>query len=101
MGERAIDNIGVIDDTFAGLLNPRDRIDLGRPDLKERPGDTLVEAVRTFEREGGFKALQKMRDERRREAEAPDVRSGRRDPMMDVSLPAARADLEGNDIKKD
>jgi hypothetical protein len=48
----------VIDETFAGLVAPVQTFEMGRPDIEDgRPGSALVEEVRTFEAEGGFKKI--------------------------------------------
>ena len=45
----------VIDETFKNLANPAEVHRLGREDIVEgRPGDILVEAVRTHAAAGGF-----------------------------------------------
>jgi len=101
MGTGVIENAGMIDETFTGLSHPRQRFDMGRPDLlEERPGDTLVEAVRQFEREGGFQALAEERNIKRREAQAPDVRKSQAD-LIDVSLPNRNEVRKTNDLAEE
>jgi hypothetical protein len=53
----------VIDESFAGLVSPVQTFEMGRPDIEDgRPGAVLVEEVRAFEAEGGFKKIAEERD---------------------------------------
>jgi len=87
MGQRAIDNFGVIDETFAGLQHATP-IEMGRPDIEEdRPGTLLVEAVGQFAADGGFQRIREDRDRERALGETPDQKVGRDSPVS-ISLPA-------------
>lgn len=101
MGQPGIENYGLIDDSFAGLSRPQRTIDMGRPDLAgERPGATLVEAVRKFERDGGFKALREERDVARHRGQEPDAPT-RRDAPIDVSIPTIATEGPALDRSED
>lgn len=64
----------VIDETFAGLANPSMTFEMGRPDITEnRPGTALVEEVKKFDAEGGFKKIAEDRDEARIRDEKADA----------------------------
>lgn len=53
----------VIDESFAGLVSPVQTFEMGRPDIEEgRPGAALVEEVRAFEAEGGFRKIAEDRE---------------------------------------
>lgn len=53
----------VIDESFAGLGSPVQTFEMGRPDIEEgRPGAVLVEEVRAFEAEGGFRKIAEDRE---------------------------------------
>lgn len=54
----------VIDETFRNLVDPADVHRMGRPDLGTgRPGDVLVEEVRSFASKGGFAGPAKAVDD--------------------------------------
>lgn len=64
----------VIDESFAGLVSPVQTFEMGRPDIEEgRPGAVLVEEVRAFEVEGGFKKIAEDRDAVRAADEQTDA----------------------------
>lgn len=98
MGERAVTEAGVIDETFAGLEHPAEVHNAGRPDIKAgRPGEALIAEVRKFASEGGFRKIAEDRDLRRKEgeSEAPV----RRDPLPDFGVrhqPGEGRDFEAN-----
>jgi hypothetical protein len=53
----------VIDESFAGLVSPVQTFEMGRPDIEDgRPGAVLVEEVRAFEAEGGFRKIAEDRE---------------------------------------
>lgn len=90
MGQRAIDNFGIIDETFASLQHAKP-IEMGRPDIEdERPGTLLVEAVRQFAADGGFQMIREERDRDRAMTDAPDQKTGR-DAPVSISLPSQTA----------
>jgi hypothetical protein len=88
----------VIDETFAGLVAPVQAFEMGRTDIEEgRPGAVLVEEVRAFEAEGGFRKIAEDREAGRVADEKADAGVAR--PKMrhadigivakDVDVPAA------------
>lgn len=100
MGERAVTGQDVIDETFAGLAAPAEIHLMGRPDLSDgRPGQTLVDEVRRFEAEGGFKEIAKSREDLRRAEEAADATVVREAlPDFGITLSGERqADLEATE----
>lgn len=97
MGQPAvIENDHVIDETFAGLANPAKTIEIGKDDVEgERPGAVLIDAVKQFERDGGFKRIQEKRNEEIAAADATDAAAKKSQTIeIDVTLPATAADLE-------
>jgi len=97
MGERAVTEAGVIDETFAGLAEPAEIHRAGRPDIETgRPGDVLVSEVKKFASEGGFKKFAEDRDSLRKKDEEIDA-SVKRDPLPDFGVrqqPADARDFE-------
>lgn len=68
----------VIDESFAGLVSPVQTFEMGRPDIEEgRPGAVLVEEVRAFEVEGGFRKIAEDRDAARIADEQADAGAAR------------------------
>lgn len=97
MGERAVTEAGVIDETFAGLAEPVEMHRAGRPDIEDgRPGDILVAEVRKFAADGGFKKIAEERDERRKRDDAAEVPS-KRDPLPDFGVRQAPAEARDFD----
>jgi len=93
-----IDNYGVIDDAFSGIAQPQRTIEMGRPDIEtDRPGETLVEAVREFARDGGFRAIREERNQQRAKEESAG-RAVRRESPADISLPAIQPDEPARDL---
>jgi hypothetical protein len=91
MGKPAvIDNAGIIDESFSGLANPVETIELGGDVAGERPGAILIDAVKQFDKDGGFR---KIRDDRNADlaaaAAADTAERGSQTIEMDVSLPTA------------
>lgn len=92
MGERAVTEASVIDETFAGLAEPAEIHRAGRPDIEDgRPGDVLVSEVRKFASEGGFRKLADERDSLRKKEEEIDA-SVKRDPLPDFGVRQQAAD---------
>lgn len=85
----SIENDRVIDDTFVGLASAKESISIGRDDVDgERPGETLIAAVKKFEQDGGFKRIQEGRNETLAAAEAADeIERRNRNIEMDAALP--------------
>jgi hypothetical protein len=77
----------VIDETFAGLVNPVQTFEMGRPDIEEnRPGTVLVEEVRAFEAKGGFKQIAEDREAARIADEKADVAISRKMKHEDLGI---------------
>lgn len=71
MGQQSV-NKTVIDETFSGLLDPKEIHEMGREDIiSDRPGAILLSAVSSFGAEG-FKAIAKEREDKRHAADAAD-----------------------------
>lgn len=93
MGKRAVRDAEVIDETFAGLVSPAEVHSIGRPDLTtDRPGDVLVDEVRRFEAEGGFKEIARARAEERRKEEEADAAAKPRQNLPDFGIKIQSSD---------
>lgn len=70
MGQQSV-NKEIIDETFSGLLDPKEVHEMGRDDIgsDKRPGAILLSAVRSFGREG-FQNIAKEREDQRNAVEA-------------------------------
>lgn len=86
-------NKEIIDETFSGLVSPTEIHAVGRPDIEaDRPGNVLVDEVRKFSSEGGFKRIAEERNARRVELEESD----RNTPKKEVSNFGLRPQVEGS-----
>jgi len=96
MGQPAvITNADIIDDTFAGLVNPIDVIELGKDTECERPGATLVNAVKQFEKDGGFKLIQEQRNAKITQGEMIDAEARRNQNVeLQINMPTNGEALE-------
>lgn len=102
MGERAVSDASVIDETFAGLASPSEVHSMGRLDIETgRPGELLVAEVQKFEADGGFKQIAKARADERRKDESGNGIEKKHLPDFGIKVPAGEArDLDiapGND----
>jgi hypothetical protein len=104
MGKPAvIDNAAVIDETFAGLANASETFEIGNDVTGERPGAILIDAVKQFEKDGGFKRIQETRNADLVNAEIADAAARAKHKIdLDISLPSRSNQPEADrDIKED
>lgn len=96
MGEPAvINNSRIIDDTFAGLENPINVIELGKDVDGERPGATLVNAVKQFGKDGGFRLIQEQRNAAIAADETADeITKRNRKIEIEITIPTSGDALE-------
>lgn len=87
----------VIDETFAGLVTPRETFEMGRPDMVEgRPGAALIDVVQKFEAEGGFQQIAADREKARTEDETADAAIVRK-PIRHADLGIIAKGADGHD----
>ena len=87
----------VIDETFAGLVTPRETFEMGRPDMVEgRPGAALVDVVRKFADDGGFQRIADDREKARMEDETADAAVARK-PIRHADLGIVTKGADGHD----
>lgn len=73
MGKTAV-NHDIIDESFAGLLNPKEVHELGREDISSgRPGESLLQIVQEFG-QSGFDKIVADRAKERETLAASDVK---------------------------
>ena len=102
MGQPAVNEANVIDETFVGLATPSEVHSMGRPDiLSGRPGEMLVEEVQRFEAEGGFKEIARIRNEERLRGEASDTSPAARRDLPDFGIRLPAGDARDLDVSKD
>ncbi|NTF17494.1 hypothetical protein G6L37_03710 [Agrobacterium rubi] len=92
----------VIDETFAGLVSPKQTFEMGRPELTEnRPGTALVEEVRDFDAKGGFRQIAEDRETVRANDEKADAAAGKTKRHADLGIVTKGVDDVTADRTKD
>lgn len=95
MGKTAV-NSNVIDESFAGLLDPKEVHELGREDITSgRPGESLLQIVQEFG-PAGFKKIAEDRARERESQVAADVKENGK-KLADFGI-NTKADGPSNDL---
>jgi hypothetical protein len=98
MGQEATTNVIGLD--LASLTRePQAVFELGREDITEnRPGQILIEEVRKFQADGGFRQLESVRDAEYAKEKELDAKIGKREmkefKVSEAAIPVAKADLQ-------